>query len=88
MTKHNVLNPRDDVDRLCKTRKEGGRGVNSIEESVDASTQQLTDYIRKTKNTNYSDLKQHNQHNKKTKNEKKNNYMDISSDKQAKSHTG
>ena len=37
----------DDVDRLYVSRKEGGRGLDSIEDSVDASIQQLEDYIEK-----------------------------------------
>ena len=36
---HKALHPRDDVDRLCVSRKEGGRGFTSIEDSVDASIQ-------------------------------------------------
>ena len=42
MTMHKVLHPRDDVDRR---RKEGGRGLTSIEDSVDTSIQRLEDYI-------------------------------------------
>ncbi len=38
---------RDDVDRLYVSRKEGGRGLASIEDSVDASIQRLEDYIEK-----------------------------------------
>ena len=47
MTMHKALYPRDDVDRLYVSRKEGGRGPTSIEDSVDASIQQLDDYIEK-----------------------------------------
>ena len=36
MTMNKVLNPRDDIDRLYVSRKEGGRGLASIEDSVDA----------------------------------------------------
>ena len=46
-TMHKVLHPRNDVDRLYVSRKEGGRGLASIEDSVDASIQQLEDYIEK-----------------------------------------
>ena len=42
MTMHKALHPRDDVDR-----KEGGRGLPSIEDSVDVSIQRLEDYIEK-----------------------------------------
>ena len=44
---HKALHPRHDVDRLYVSRKEGGRGLASIEESVDASIQRLEDYIQK-----------------------------------------
>ena len=47
---HKVLHPRDDVDRLYVSRKEGGRGLASIEDSVDASIQRLEDYIEKNEN--------------------------------------
>ena len=44
---HKALHPRDDVDRLYVTRKEGGRRLACIEDSVDASIQGLEDYIEK-----------------------------------------
>ena len=47
MTMHKALHPRDDVDRLCVSKKEGGRGLASIEDTVDASIQQLEDYTEK-----------------------------------------
>ena len=47
MTMHKALHPRDDVDRLYILRKEGGRGLASIEDSVDTSIQRLEDYIEK-----------------------------------------
>ena len=47
MTMHKALHPRDDVDRLYVSRKEGGRGLASIEDSVDASIQRLEDYKEK-----------------------------------------
>ena len=42
-----ALHPRDDVDRLYVSRKERGRGLTSIEDTVDASIQQLENYIKK-----------------------------------------
>ena len=42
-----ALHPRDVIDRLYVSRKEGGRGLTSIEDTVDASIQQLEDYIEK-----------------------------------------
>ena len=47
MTMHKALHPRDDVDRLYVSRKEGGRGLASIEDSIDASIQRLKDCIQK-----------------------------------------
>ena len=47
MIGHKALHPRDDVDRLYGSRKEGGRGIACIEDSVDASIQHLEDYIEK-----------------------------------------
>ena len=44
---HKALYRRDNVDRLYVSRKEGGRGLTSIEDSVDASIQRLEDYIEK-----------------------------------------
>ena len=48
MTMHWALHPRDDIDRLCVSRKEGGRGLASIEDCVDAAIQEL-DNIKKKK---------------------------------------
>ena len=47
MTMHKTLHPKDDVDRLYVPRKEGGRGLASIEDSVDTSIRRLEDYIEK-----------------------------------------
>ena len=47
MTMHKALHPRDDVDRLYVSRKEGGRGLAIIEDTVDASIQRLKDYLEK-----------------------------------------
>ena len=47
MTMHKVMYPRDDIDKLYVSRREGGRGLASSEESVDASIQRLKDYIEK-----------------------------------------
>ena len=47
MTMHKALHPRDDVDRLYVSRKERGRGLASIEDSIDSSIQRLEDYIQK-----------------------------------------
>ena len=47
MTMPKALHPRDDVDRLHVSRKEGGRGLASIEDSVDVAIQRLEDYTEK-----------------------------------------
>ena len=47
MTMHKDLHPRHVVDRLYVSRKEGGRGLASIEDSIDASIQRLEDYKEK-----------------------------------------
>ena len=47
MTMHKALHPRDDADRIYVSRKEGGRWIASIEDSVDTSIQRLEDYIEK-----------------------------------------
>ena len=47
MTMHKALHPRDDIDRLYVSRREGRRGLASIEDSVDASIQCFEDYIEK-----------------------------------------
>ena len=47
MTIQKALHPRDDVDRLYVSRKEGGRGLASIEDSVDASIHRLEYYKQK-----------------------------------------
>ena len=44
---HKASHPRDEVDRLYVSRKEGGRGLASSEDSVNASIQRLEDYIEK-----------------------------------------
>ena len=47
MTMHKALRPSDDGDRLQVSRKEGGRGLTRIEDSVDTSIRRLGDYIEK-----------------------------------------
>ena len=47
MTMNKALHLRDDVDSQYVSRKEGGRGLARIKDSVDASIQRLEDYIEK-----------------------------------------
>ena len=49
MIMNEVLQPKDDIDRLYVSRKEGGRGLASIKDSVDALIRELEDYIKKSK---------------------------------------
>ena len=47
MTMHKALHPRDGVGTLYVSRKEGGKGLASIEDSIDVEIQRLEDYIEK-----------------------------------------
>ena len=47
MTMHKTLHPWDDIDRLYVSRKEGGRRLASIKDSVYALIQRLEDNIEK-----------------------------------------
>ena len=61
MPMHKALHPRDDVDRLYVSSKEGRRGL----ASVDASIQRFEDYIEKhekNKQTDYNHQKRYGQH--------------------------
>ena len=52
------LHLRDGIDRLYMSRKEGGRGLASIENSVNASIRELEDNIKKEQSKiNSSDQK-------------------------------
>ena len=46
-TMHKASHPWGDIDRLYESRKDGGSGLTSIEDSVDASIQRLKDIIEK-----------------------------------------
>ena len=47
MDMHKALHPRDHVEELYVSRKEGGRGLASIEDSIDALIQRLEDNAEK-----------------------------------------
>ena len=49
MTIYRALHPRDSVDRLYLPRKEGGRGLISIEDCVDIAELSLKEYVMRTK---------------------------------------
>ena len=44
---HKTLHPRDDVYKLYVSRKEGGRGLANIEDSVETSIQRVENCIEK-----------------------------------------
>ena len=47
ITINSAFHPRDDVDRLYVSRKEGEWGFASIQDNVDTAIQRLEDYIEK-----------------------------------------
>ena len=47
MTMNKALHPIESVDRLYVSRREGEKGLASIEDSVDALIQRFEDYIQK-----------------------------------------
>ena len=49
MMVHKALYARDFINRLNVSRKEGGRGLANIENSVDASIRGLEDHIKSAK---------------------------------------
>ena len=57
ITMHEASHHRDYVDRLYVSRKEVGGGLASIEDGVDASIQQLKDYIERFKGRLITTLK-------------------------------
>ena len=80
MTMYKALHPRDDVQRFSVS-KTGGRGLASIEDSIDASIQRLENYIQTcegrlitaTRNNTDNIIRQQPEN----KNGKINNLMDI-----------
>ena len=56
---HKALHPRDDRDKMNASRKEEGKGIASIEYSVDTSIRRLKKDKKRTKKVNYSGQKQH-----------------------------
>ena len=88
MTMQKALHPREDVDRLYVSRKEGGRRLVSIEDSVDASIQRLEDSIEKrgerlitATRKNPDNTRTNRTAMTKNKNGKKNNPMAVLNDK-------
>ena len=50
MMRHKALHPRDDIDRLYVSRKEGGRGLIGIEDSVNESIREPKEDTKKSQN--------------------------------------
>ena len=46
MTTHNTLYPKSNVDRLYVPRKEGGRGLQGVEETVNLTNLRLENYVK------------------------------------------
>ena len=46
---HETLHPRNDTGRLYVSRKRGGTGLASIEDSVEISIRSQVDYIKRAK---------------------------------------
>ena len=46
MNMHRALHPKDSVERLYLPRKEGGRGLLSIEDSIDLAILVLENYVQ------------------------------------------
>ena len=87
---HKVLHPREDIDWLCVSRKQRVRQLATIEEHKDASTERIEDYFKKEKEDQlqkpqrvFAISLQIKKQKKKWINGdgKKDNWMDISSDK-------
>ena len=49
MTVHKALHVRDYIDIIYASRKEGGRGVAKIQDSIHSWIRRLEDYIKKSK---------------------------------------
>ena len=53
---HRAINLKDDIDRLYILRKEGERGLASMEDFVNTSTKRLENYIKKSKEKTNHDV--------------------------------
>ncbi len=95
MAIYKALHPRDDIDRLYVLRKEGIRGLSSIEDCIDASIQGVKIYTKKRKERLITPVSNSNGNmmtNRKTtklenKNGRINNFTYTSSNKLARLHT-
>ena len=49
MTMHNALHPKSNVDRRYIPRKEGGRGLQGVEETVNLTNLGLENYVKESR---------------------------------------
>ena len=49
MTMHNALHPKSNVDRLYIPRKEGGRGLQGVKETVKLTNLGLENYVKESR---------------------------------------
>ncbi len=56
---HGAHHPQADVDRLYINRREGGRGLQSVEETVRREENALTTFIKRSNNPTLMELKEH-----------------------------
>ena len=53
MTMHNALYPKSNVDRLCISRMEVGRGLQGVEETVNVTNSGLQNYVKESEICGY-----------------------------------
>ena len=82
---YKALHPRVDIDRLHVSRKEKVIGLINFQDSVDTLIRSLEDDIKKTKESLITATQTQHKH-KQNNNIQKRKKIDISSDKQTKSH--
>ena len=58
MTMHGSLHPRADVDRLYLPRKEGGRGLLSVEDSINKEENSIAHYVENSSQPTLTETKQ------------------------------
>ena len=58
MTMHGSLHPRADVDRLYLPRKEGGRGLLSVEDSISKEENSIAQYVKNSTQPTLKETKQ------------------------------
>ena len=49
MTMHNALHPKSNIDHLYIPRKEGGRGLQGVDETVKVTNLGLENYVKESK---------------------------------------